>query len=171
MENEIKKKLYELKEQMEETASGYSLDFVSDYEADSSSYLSDAFHEFADNNISVYYSDQFKYYEENQSECEDALLELCDGETIMEKIKHEGLYNVCCYAGVCGEYNKITSDLYEDEEIIKKLLVIRYLLKYDIFTMTAEQVAEMLEEVEAANINKIDELKDIMDTYIEKEGE
>lgn len=171
MENEIKELLENIKKELEETANDSTLDFVSDYEADSSAYLSDAFTEWADNSISVYYSDQFKYYEEHATECEDALLELYDGDSIAKKIKRDGLYSLCCLAGVCGEYNEITGELYQDEETIKKLLVVRYLLKYDIYNLTAEQVAEMLEEVEAANINRIDDLKDIIDNYIEKEGE
>lgn len=168
---EIKTLLENIKKELEETASDYALDFVSDYEADSSSYLSDAFNEWADNSVSVYYSDQFKYYEEHATECENALLELYDSESIADKIKKDGLYSLCCLAGVCGQYNEIMGELWKDEETIKKLLVVRYLLKYDIFDLTADQVAEMLEEVEAENINSINDLKFIIDNYTEKEGE
>lgn len=166
---EIKTLLENIKNELEQEMNNYSLDFVSDYEADSSSYLSDAFTEWADNSISVYCYDQFKYYEEHATECEDALLELYDKESIADTIKKQGLYSLCCLAGVCGEYNEITGDLYEDEESIKKLLVVRYLLKHDLFNLTAEQLTEMLDEVESANINRIEELKDIISQYTERE--
>lgn len=164
-----KEKLFLIKETTEKKMNDYSLDFVSDYEIDSSSYLSDAFTEWADNNISVYYSDQFNYYEEHATECEDALLELYDGESIADKIKKEGLYNLCCLAGVCGQYNEITGQLYEDEESIKKLLVIRYLIKNDIYILTDEKLEKLLEEVELANINRINDLLDIVNEYLETE--
>ena len=164
-----KEKLFSIKETIEKECNDYSLDFVSDYEADDSSYLSDAFTEWADNDISIYYSDQFKYYEENPSECEDALLELYGGESIADKIKKDGLYSLCCLAGVCGQYNEITGDLYEDEEQIKKLLVVRYLIKHDLYNLSDEELDELLDEAESADINRIDELLDIIKNYTEKE--
>lgn len=164
-----KEKLFLIKETTEKEMNDYSLDFVSDYEIDSSSYLSDAFTEWADNNISIFYSDQFNYYEEHATECEDALLELYDGESIADKIKKEGLYNLCCLAGVCGQYNEITGDLYEDEERIKKLLVVRYLIKHDLYNLSDEELDELLDEAESANINRIDELLDIIKNYTDKD--
>lgn len=171
MFNEIKERLETIKKDLEESMNNYSLDFVSDYSIESSSYFSDAVSEFADNNISVYYSDQFKYYEEHTSESEDALLELMDGESITQMIKKEGLYNLCCYAGVCGQYYEITADLYEDEENIKKLLVIRYLLKTEQAPTTAEKLGELLEEIEMSNIRCLCDLLDFLPDYLESETE
>ena len=171
MFNEIKERLETIKKDLEESMNNYSLDFVNDYSIESSSYFSDAVNEFADNNISVYYSDQFKYYEEHTSESEDALLELMDGESIAQMIKKEGLYNLCCYAGVCGEYNEITADLYEDEENIKKLLVIRYLLKTEQAPTTVEKLDELLEEIESSNFDRLSDLLDVLPDYLESETE
>lgn len=157
-----KEKLFLMKEETEKETGSAALDFVGDYSLEDIRYLSDCFHEFTDKSISVYYSDQFKYYEEHPTESEDALLELYDGESIADKIKKEGLYNLCCLAGVCGEYNEITSELYEDEENIKKLLVIRYLIKNDIYNLTDEQITEILEEAESCDSDRLDSILDLI---------
>lgn len=152
--------LWKINKETSEQVSDYSLDFLSDYSLENIHYLSDCFNEFADNYISVYYSDQFKYYEEHTTECEDALLELYDGESIANKIKKEGLYNLCCLAGVCGQYNEITCDLWEHEENIKKLLVIRYLIKRDVVALDKEILDELLEQAEDTNNDNLEGLLD-----------
>ena len=163
---QIKNYLEEIKKDLEEKISDSSLDFVSDHSLGDINYFSDAFHEFADNNISVYYSDQFKYYEEHATECENALLELCDGETIADKIKKEGLYNLCCYAGVCGQYNEIIGELYSDEENIKKLLIVRHLLKNDIFLIDKEQINDLLDAAESGNNDRADVFIYLISDYL-----
>lgn len=165
-----KEKLFLLKEETEKECSENALGFVGDYSLDNIHYLSDSFSEFADNNISVYYSDQFKYYEEHATECEDALTELYDPNSIAQTIKKDGLYNLCCLAGVCGEYNEITGELYRDEENIKKLLVIRYLIKNDIYNLTDEQLTELLEEAENSNDTPAD-LLELISKYLEENEE
>lgn len=157
-----KEKLFLMKEETEKEVNERSLDYVGDYSLENINYLSDSFHEFADNSISVYYSDQFKYYKEHPTESEDALLELYDPNSIASTIKKDGLYNLCCLAGVCGEYNEITGELYEDEENIKKLLVIRYLIKNDIYNLTDEQLTEILEEAESCDSDRLDSVLDLI---------
>lgn len=167
-QEQIKNYLEQIKKELESESSNSALDFVGDYSLDCLHYLSDAFHEFADNQISVYYSDQFKYYEEHATECEDALLELYDGDSIADKIKKEGLYNLCCLAGVCGEYNEITGELYNDEENIKKLLIIRHLLKKDIFVLDKEQIDDLLDESEDSHIDEGWQLMDLINSKLEE---
>lgn len=168
-----KKELLEnIKKELEERTSDYALDFVADYDLKhlSSDYLGDCFHEFADNNTSIYYSDQRKYFEEHSTECEDALLELYDGDFLAEKIKKEGLDSLLCFAGAIGEYDAIYNELANDEENIKKLLVIRYLLKYDLyFIETEEELNELLDEVESAQ--ELNELLEIIETKQEEKGD
>lgn len=164
MKNEQKNKelLNNKKTELENECSDTALDFVGDYALEDLHYLSDAFTEWADNNISVYYYDQFKFYEEHTTECENALLELYDGDSIADKIKNEGLYNLCCLAGVCGQYNEITGELYNHEEKIKKLLIIRHLLKNDIFIFNEEQLQDILDSAESSRIDEGWELMDII---------
>lgn len=168
---ESKNYLEEIKKDLESESSNSALDFVGDYSLDCLHYLSDAIHEFADGQISVYYSDQFKYYEEHPTECEDALLELYDGESIANTIKKEGLYNLCCLAGVCGEYNEITGELYNDEENIKKLLIIRHLLKNDIFLLDKKQIDDLLSECEYSQLDEGCQLMDLINSKLEEIAE
>jgi len=161
-EKKNKEDLEFVKKALEEICSNTTLDFLGDYGLEDIDYLGDTFHEFSDNNISVYCSDQFKYYEEHPTECEDALLELYDGESIAQKIKDEGLYNLCCFAGVCGQYEKQLQELYTNEAEIKKLLVVRYLLKNDIFIFNLEQLTDLLEQAENDRINEGEELLEII---------
>lgn len=62
----------------------------------------------------------------------------------------------------------LSADLSEDEENIKKLLVIRWLLKNDIFTLEEEELAELLDE--AADYHN-DRISDLLDLVNEKLGE
>ena len=158
----IKERLEQIKKETEEATSERALDFVGDYSIENINYFSDCVQEFADNSISVYYSDQFKYYEEHPTESEDALLELYDPNSIAEMIKKNGLYCLCCHAGVCGEYNEITSDLYQEEENIKRLLVVRYLLKNDLFNITEEQLEEILDTTDTTDTDSLEEIVDLI---------
>lgn len=159
--------LYEIKEDLEKEMNSISLDFVSDYDIENTSYLCDAFTEYADSQISVYYCDQFKYYDDNPTECENALLNLYDGESIANIVKNEGLYNLCCHAGVCGQYERNTSELYEDEENIKKLLVVRYLIKNDIFAFNRKELEVLLRDAGWLDVNELTDLRDLVNDYLE----
>ena len=161
-EQENKKDLLFVKKALEEICNDTTLDFLGDYSLENVGYIGDTFHEFSDNNISVYYSDQYNYFVEHSTECEDALLELYDGDFLADKIKHEGLYNLCCFAGVCGQYEKQLQELYTNEAEIKKLLVVRYLLKNDIFLFNLEQLTDILEQAENNQIDEGEELLEII---------
>ena len=163
-----KERLEGIKRELEEGLNSISLDFLGDHDLTDSSYLSDAFTEYADGATSIYYSDQRAYFNEHSTECEDALLELYDGESLAKIIKEQGLDSLLCLAGACGEYNANYADLSEDEENIKKLLVIRWLLKNDIFTLEEEELAELLDE--AADYHN-DRISDLLDLVNEKLGE
>ena len=150
-----------------EETSDRALDFVSDYslENNENDYLGDLFNEFADNNTSIYYYDQRKFFKEHTTECEDALLELYDGDFIAEKIKKEGLDSLLCFAGAIGEYNSIYNELSQDEENIKKLLVVRYLIKNDFFAFPdRESIEELLSEAE--NCDDMRDLNAITQQFI-----
>ena len=154
MENSKREILDQIKKEIEEETSDRALDFVSDYSLDNNTtdYLGDLFNEFADNNTSIYYSDQRKYFEEHTTECEDALLEIYDGDFLADKIKKEGLDSLLCFAGAVGEYNGIYNELSQDENNIKKLLVVRYLIKNDFYSFPdRESIEELLNEAESCD--------------------
>lgn len=163
-----KERLEGIKRELEEGLNSISLDFLGDHDLTDSSYLSDAFTEYADEATSIYYKDQRDYFNEHSTECEDALLELYDGESLAKIIKEQGLDSLLCLAGACGEYNANYAELSEDEENIKKLLVIRWLLKNDIFTLEESELADLLDE--AADYRN-DRISDLLDLVNEKLGE
>lgn len=171
MENEIKNYLYELKLNLEEKMNDISLDFVSDYDIESDNYISNLFSEFSDNDISVYCSDQKRYFNENTEECENALLSLYCSDDLADYIKHNGLEGLICHAGVCGWYEKNYSQLSEDEEEIKQLFVVRYLIKHDIFSLSKEQISDLLEQASDYNIDRTSELLDLINNYLESEND
>ena len=114
---EIENRIEEIKEELRDLVNSLNdtqLDFFQEQSEELSdiNYLEDRFSEFADNNISVYYSDQEQYYFNNQTSCEIAFrnmgYELKDFETISDMI---------CKAGVCGWYEDILNDLYEDNRL------------------------------------------------------
>ena len=164
-----KERLEGIKRDLEEGLNSISLDFLRDYDLTSSSYLSDAFTEYADGATSIYYSDQRAYFNEHSTECEDALLELYDKESIANIIKERGLDSLLCLAGACGEYNANYADLSEDEENITKLLVIRWLLKNDIFTLEESELAELLDEAADYRNDRISDLLDLVNEKLEEE--
>lgn len=165
-QKEAKDFLEETKKELEEHMNDISLDFVSDYDIESDNYLSDLFSEMSDNDISVYYADQEKYFNEHTRECEDTLLNYYNSDDLADYIKKNGLEMLICHAGVCGWYESNYSQLSEDEENIKKLLIIRYLLNKDIYTLSLEKIEALLDEAENTNIDRISELLDMVQNYI-----
>ena len=117
---ELKKEIEELESQLNERGK----EFYSDYDIKSIEYLGDAFHEFADSNTSIYYSDIEEYYKGHIQESSDALKEfgynLSDFSDLDEAM-HKGAQ--------LAEYNEIYSELAENEEIF-------------------EQIKELMEELE-----------------------
>lgn len=141
-----------------------SQDFVNDHALSDSCYISDAITEYADGAISVYYRDQYNYYVDHSEECENALLELYDGDSIAQLVKSEGLYNLCCKAGVCGAFQENERELYDDIEKIKICLIIDYCLNCDIF-LTAEQI----EEIAQNDFDRFDDYADQVNEIIKEE--
>lgn len=162
------KELLQLKrEELLEEMFSSSRDFVEDYEITDSCYFGDAITEWADSRVSIYYADQRQYYYEHAEECDYALTNFYDGETLAEKIRKEGLDSVVCLAGACGEYEAITSEIYEDEEKIKQVWIVDYLIKYFneselIQNITEEELEELLANGDKEDINHIDDLLDFL---------
>lgn len=123
---ELKKEIEELEGQLNDRGQ----EFYNDYDITNIKYLSDAFHEFADSNVSIYYCDIEEYYKNHIQESSDALKEfgynLSDFEDL-EEAMHKGAQ--------FAEYNEIYNELAENEdifnEIVEKLEEIEELEKED----------------------------------------
>ena len=164
-----KQYLEELKTKFESEINSVSIDFINDHDLSDSQYLCDAFSEFSDSNTSVYYCDQRTYFNEHQEECEDALLELYDSDSLADIIKTRGLDGLICHAGAIGEYESIYHQLNEDENSICILLVINHLLdnfsNYEKNPIPNTAVDELLKDVECTNIDRISDLLDIVNDW------
>lgn len=137
-------------------------DFVNTYNASDSAYFSDAVAEFADGRCNIYYEDQRKYFYDNAEYCENALLELLDNESIADYIKKNGLDGLICYAGVCGQYQKINEDIAEQQELIIRIMTAEYCLNISEY-LEIEEIKEIAE-----NLIYIDRFDDIVDAVNEK---
>ena len=62
---ELRKEIEELESQLNERGR----DFYNDYDITNIKYLSDAFHEYADSNVSIYYCDIEEYYKKRSMDC------------------------------------------------------------------------------------------------------
>lgn len=109
---EIMKKIEELENQLNEGGK----EFYNDYDLQSIEYLSDAFNEFADGRVSIYYSDIEEYYKSHIQESSDALKEfgynLSDFSDLDEAM-HKGAQ--------LAEYNEIYEEVAENEEIFEQI--------------------------------------------------
>ena len=123
---ELKNEINDLYEQLNERGQ----EFYDNYDIASIRYLGDIFHEYADSNVSIYYSDIEEYYRNHIRESSDALQEygynLSDFEDL-EEAMHKG--------SQLAEYSEIYNELAENEdifnEIIEKLEEIEELEKED----------------------------------------
>ena len=110
---ELKKEIEELENQLNDRG----LDFYNNYDITSMRYLSDNFHEYADSNTSIYYSDIEEYYKNHIQESSDALKEygytLNDFEDL-EEAMHKGAQ--------LAEYSEIYNELAENESIFEELI-------------------------------------------------
>ena len=122
-------KLFTYLEELTDKANSISVDFSNGYYIESDSYISDIFHEEADSQTSVYYSEQKEYYLDHSEECERALLEYYDNGSLADIIKREGLEVLICKAGAVGEYQFNLECLYEDKEKIIKIMLINHVLE------------------------------------------
>lgn len=113
-------RIEELRKEIEELESGLNergAEFYNDYDIASAEYLSDLFHEYADSNTSIYYSDIEEYYRTHTWESSEALKEF--GYTLndfhdLDEAMHKGAQ--------LAEYNEIYSELAENEDIFNEII-------------------------------------------------
>lgn len=110
---ELRKEIEELESQLNERGQ----EFYNDYDISSIEYLSDAFHEYADSNVSIYYSDIEEYYKNHIQESSDALEEFGYNLSDFEDLE-EAMYK----GSQLAEYNEIYSELSENEDIFNEII-------------------------------------------------
>lgn len=119
-------KLKELRNELSNNLSDYSLDFLNDCRIEDNCYISDYISEFADRNTSIYYSEQRKFYYDNTELCENALIEF--GYDLNQMLKEgDTLDDLICKVGAIGEYMQIENILNDELEDIIKILIIDYI--------------------------------------------
>lgn len=168
MKQETIKRLEDLKRSLVKVINDESEDFADYVDLEHTNYYSDVIAEYCDSVISVYYSDQFKYYEDNPNEAESALLELYNSESITNIIKDQGLYQLCCLAGICYKERLIQEEINEDEKNITQIIIINYLLKNSDKELINE--SEIINDIDILSdeiYNDFTELKNKVDELIE----
>lgn len=155
--------LYDILTKLEETMNSSSIDFVNDYSINNNEnqYLSDLITEYADSSISIYYVDQYNYWNDHTDDCEQALLDLYDAETLKDIIKSQGLYNLCCTAGVCGQFNNIERELYDDIDNICKCLLLNYMID-NFYKFTKKDASYIDDVIDITNYNNIDRMNELL---------
>lgn len=119
-----------------ENLNGYSQDFITDSDADSSQYIDDAINEFADNNTSIYYVDIKDFICNNFDKVEEAINEFgWDG---CGKDLHK--------AGQMAEYMSIENEICEDLEEIIKYITLDFIDSTDEANDEAEKIWQTLTE-------------------------
>ena len=141
-----------------------SKDFVDDRALSDSDYISDSFTEYADSAISIYYTDQHNYYVDHSEQCEQALLELYNKDSLADIIKKEGLYYLCCKAGACGAFMENERQLYEDQENITICLIIDFLLNINEYLKPSD-----IEEIGAQDLDRWDDYADQVNEKLKEE--
>ena len=146
--------LKELRNELSNNLSDYSLDFINDYSLGSYGYICDAMSEFADNNTSIYYSEQRKFYYDNTELCENALIDY--GYDLNQMLKEGStLDDLICKAGAIGEYMQIENILNDELEDIIKILIIDYIEANNI-----QCDVEILDNIDTYKLQKFDDIID-----------
>ena len=110
---ELKKEIEELESQLNERGQ----EFYNDYDITNIKYLSDAFHEYADSNVSIYYSGIEEYYKKHIQESSDALKEY--GYNLSD---FDDLDEAMLKGSQLAEYNEIYNELAENEDIFNEII-------------------------------------------------
>ena len=124
---ELRKEIEELESQLNERGR----EFYNDYDITNIKYLSDAFHEYADSNVSIYYSDIEEYYQNHIQESSDALKEF--GYTLED---FDDLQDACRKGAQLAQYSEIYNEVAENEDIFNEIIE------------KLEEIEELEEEVE-----------------------
>lgn len=150
---------------------GLSYDFTQDHSASDSNYIDDAITEYADGATSIYYSDQRRFYNDNEDVCLEALEMFgYTGESLADLLKECGdLDGLICKAGAIGEYYQNESQLQEDKNDIIKIIFISYILdnwddlqKIQLNGLEFGDILRIIDDLEFEQIGRFNDLIDYL---------
>ena len=144
-------KIRELMDEKIANMSDTSKDFCNDYKATDSDYICDAFGDFADGCVDIYYSDRAKWFANNWNLVDEANAELGQSGDVMQDISQ-------------AQFLQAERALYNDIEEIILVLAYKHLLDNEIEEITEEQI-EIIEDI-TREIDNNSRLNDIVD-YLE----
>ena len=147
-------KTIELREEKLSSMNDTSKDFCNDYYASYSDYICDAFMNFADGCVDIYYSDRARWFADNWSLVDDANAEFGQSGDVMQDIAQ-------------AQYLQASNELYDDIEDIILALAYEYLEVNGLKELTEEQneiVEEMTNEID--NNSRLNDIADYLDANI-----
>lgn len=163
---ELFEKLEERKEEIKKEINDISIDFASDYDLNSSSYLCDLFTEYADSQVDIYYKDLIEW--------------LFDGVDYVERYVEEfGIdeKNFNFWDIVRGgQFLDFQERLFADDKEIIELMAINYLLNNEEEIereLEESELEEMIDEIvdDLQRYERIDDGVDIINKYIKEEND
>ena len=164
---ELKKWLEEKKEDLKGGMNDVSIDFASDYDLNSNSYLNDLFNEYADSQVSIYYDDLIEWLKGGG----DEFVERYVAEFGIDEKNFD-------FWGIVrgGQFLDFQERLYADEKDIIELMVVNYLLNNEEEIereLEESELEEMFDEIESQfdNCERLENLLDAINEYIKIKDE
>lgn len=139
-QEKIKTKIDELKGQMNDL----SVDFIANYDLEDINNVDDALYQFADEQVSDCYYEQFDFYNENQELCDNVINDIYGDFADFAK-SYDDAYNCMCGAGFEGWQASNLQELKSDKEVIITCLYLYNLLDFkEVETLNDEEFSHFL---------------------------
>ena len=164
---EMKEWLEERKEDLKGRMNDLSIDFASDYDLNTSSYLCDLFNEYADGQVDIYYKDLIDWL----SGSGDEFVERYVREFGIDE-KNFDFWEIV--RG--GQFLDFQERLFADEKEIIELMVVNYLLNNEEEIereLEESELEEMIDEIvdDLQRCERLEDEIDIINKYIKEESE
>lgn len=164
---ELKEWLEERKEDLKGGMNDLSVDFASDYDLNTSSCLCDLFTEYADSQVSIYYSDLIKWLSGDG----DEFVERYVAEFGIDE-KNFNFWDIV--RG--GQFLDFQERLFGDDKEIIELMVVNYLLNNEEEIereLEESELEEMIDEIvdDLQRYERLEDGIDIINKYIKEESE
>ena len=155
------------KEDLKGGMNDVSIDFASDYDLNSNSYLNDLFNEYADSQVSIYYDDLIEWLKGGG----DEFVERYVAEFGIDEKNFD-------FWGIVrgGQFLDFQERLFADEKDIIELMVVNYLLNNEEEIereLEESELEEMFDEIESQfdSCERLENLIDIINEYIKINNE
>jgi hypothetical protein len=163
---ELFEKLEERKEEIKRSINDISIDFASDYDLKSSSYLCDLFNDYADSQVDIYYRDLVEWLFDGVDYVERYVAEFGIDE------KNFDLWDII--RG--GQFLYFQEKLFANERKIIELMAINYLLNNEEEIereLKESELEEMFDEIidDLQRYERVENGVDIINKYIKEEND